>query len=338
MGQETVDDDGVITVSEPTQAITPFQQFQQSQPTVHETSSVAAASQAKAIVEARYLVAIGRPRDIDTVRTRLLKDCKRPRFAEAARYKRPVGGGKVAEGPSIRFAESVVRHMGNIDVGAVTIYDDASKRIVRVTATDLETNATYAKDVTVEKTVERRYLKEGRKGQKQKALASRTNSYGETVYIVEATEHDMLAKEGALVSKATRTVGLRLVPADILEEAMDQCVETMHKSDAQDPDAARKRIADGFDSIGVSPAQLREYLDHELSSCSPAELDNLRALYRSIKEGSATWSDVMRAKREAENGSDPQPAGDRSTTEQVKAAVAAKAQAAEIEAAAKAQG
>ena len=144
--------DSAAIVQDNSGSIEPFQQ--PAVPT-RETSVTAVAAQAKAAVEARFLVALHRPRDIDVVRSRLLKDCKRPRFAEVARYRRPVGKKKVngrwedsyAEGPSIRFAEAALRHMGNIDIANPTIYDDSEKMIVRVTATDLETNATLAQDM-----------------------------------------------------------------------------------------------------------------------------------------------------------------------------------------------
>lgn len=75
------------------------------QPASHETAASAAAAQSKALVEARYTVAINRPRDIDAVRQALLKECSRPSFAAVARYNKPIGKGVV--GPSIRFAEAV---------------------------------------------------------------------------------------------------------------------------------------------------------------------------------------------------------------------------------------
>ena len=269
----------------------------------HETSIAATAAHAKAAVEARFKVALARPRDLDLVRERMMKDCRRPRFAEAARYQRPVGGGKVAEGPSIRFAESALRNMGNLDVQTPTLYDDERKRIIQVVVTDLETNATLARDVTVEKVVERRSLKNG-----QKPLGVRQNSYGDEVYLVAANESDLTTKEAALISKAMRTLVLRLVPADIVDEAMDACIETQAHRDKKDPDAARKRLSDAFNQLGVSVAELKRYLGHELSQCSPAELADLRAVYAAVRDGETTWSDVMRDRTAVEAEGESKPA------------------------------
>lgn len=269
---------------------------------VHETSVAAVAAQAKATVEARYIVAQGRPRDWDQARVRILAECKRPRFAEVARYAKPIGGSRV-EGPSIRFAEAALRCMGNVDISTPTTYDDDDKRIIRVSVTDLETNATYSSDITMQKTVERRQVKPG-----QQVIGERLNSTGQKVFIVRATEDDLLTKQAALVSKAIRTNGLRILPGDIVEEAMDMVLSTLRDRDARDPNEARKRIIDAFSSVGVTPAQLRTYLEHEIEHCVPAELADLRAVYAAIRDGETTWADVL---RQSEDGDGKRPVTER---------------------------
>lgn len=261
-------------------------------PARHETASAAMSSQARARVEARYVMALRRPRDMDTVRVGLLKECKRPTFAEVAIYRKPVGRGFV-EGPSIRFAEAAVRAMGNIDVDTPVLYEDDIKRIVRVTVTDLEANATYSTDITVRKIVERKRVKKG-----QTVLGTRENSYGEMVYIVEASEDELQIKTAALVSKAVRNNALRLLPGDIKDECVGRVKATLRDRDAKDPDAARKRIIDGFDGVHVQPMQLKEYLGHDIDQCSPAELEELRGIFAAIRDGEATWTSVMEARRE----------------------------------------
>lgn len=261
-----------------------------------ETASSAVAAQATAAVQARYVVAAKNPRDLDDVRVRLLKECKRPRFAEVARYLKPVGQG--VAGPSIRFAEAALRCMGNVMPEVATIYDDTKKRIIRVTVTDLETNLTYSQDVVIEKTVERSKLKNG-----QQPIAVRTNSNGYKTYIVEATEDDLLNKQGALVSKALRTLALRVLPGDILDECMEQVIRTQEDRDKQDPDAARKRLVDAFVAIGVKPSDIKTYLGHDLATSSPAELTELRGVYAAIRDGEGTWTDALAAKTKAKQDS-----------------------------------
>jgi hypothetical protein len=269
-----------------------------------ETASTAIAAQARAAVEARYIMALRRPRDWDDVRVKLLKECTRPGFAAVARYSKP-RGGKAIEGPSIRFAEAALRAMGNAMPEVAAIYDDAQKRIVRVTVTDLEANLPYSVDVVIDKTVERARLRDG-----EEPLSVRLNSSGKRTYLVPANDDDLLNKQNALVSKALRTAALRLLPGDILEECMERVLATVNTRNAADPDAERKKIADGFARLNISPAQLREYLGHDLGGCSPAELGHLRGLWQGINEGAVTWADAMEHVRgKAED--DAKPADDR---------------------------
>lgn len=255
-----------------------------------DTASTAVAAQAKALVEARYIMALRRPRDMDVVRERMLKECTRPSFAAVARYTKPIGKdrSKWPTGPSIRFAEAAVRHMTNITVETMTVYDDREKRIVRVTVTDLEANVPYSQDVTIAKTIERRQKREG-----DTVLSTRTNSYGDTLYILEATDDDIINKQQALISKAVRTLGLRLIPGDIVDECMDQVLVTQANADAEDPDSAKRKLFDAFGHLGVRTEQLKEYLGHDAATLAPKELVDLRALYAAIRDGEATWRDVM---------------------------------------------
>ena len=67
-----------------------------------ENAALAMAAQQKA-VEARYKMALARPRDLDAVRQNMLKDARRPSFASVAIYHKPIGKG--VEGPSIRLSK-----------------------------------------------------------------------------------------------------------------------------------------------------------------------------------------------------------------------------------------
>lgn len=265
------------------------------------------AAQAKAQIEARYVMSERHPRDLDVVREKLLKECRRPGFAAVARYLKPIGRG--VEGPSIRFAETAIRLMGNISVDQMTVYDDRDKRIVRVIVVDCETNTPYSSDVTVDKTVERRNVKDT-----DEVLRTRTNSRGQMVHIISATEDDLLNKQNAMVSKAIRTNGLRLLPGDIVEECMVQVLATQANADAVDPELGKRKIYDSFSSVGVTVAQLKEYLGHESDALTQKELIDLRGLFAAIREGTTTWREVMEAKNK--DTADPPPA--KSSTEAVK--------------------
>ena len=257
---------------------------------VVETASSAIAAQSKAMVESRYIMAMRNPRDVELFRARLLKHCKRPGFAEVATYQKPVGGKPII-GPSIRFVESALQAYGNCAVDVTAVYEDDEKRIVRISVTDFEANIPYSQEVTVEKFVERKSTAGG------EVVGERRKKNGEVVYKVRATEDDFNNKLASATSKMIRNLGLRVLPSDIVEECQDQCSATRHAKNAEDPDAAKRKLIDAFAAINVMPDSLRDFLGHDVATSSPAEIDELRKVYAAVRDGEATWNDAVQVKR-----------------------------------------
>jgi hypothetical protein len=268
---------------------------------VSETASTAMAAQSKAIIESRYIMAERHPRDFDVVREKLLKDCNRPSFAMVAIYNKPIGKG--VTGPSIRFAEAALRAMGNVDISTQTVFDDEERRIVRVSVTDLEANVPYSQDVTITKTVERRKIQAG-----ETFIRTRLNSFGDKLFIIQGTDDDILNKQGALISKAIRTLGLRVIPGDLIDEAMAEVRATQCRKDAEDPDAAKRKIFDSFAEQGVTAEQLKEYLGHAGATLNPKELAELRGLFAALRDGETSWREIMDAHQPAPAEGEKQPA------------------------------
>jgi hypothetical protein len=260
--------------------------------TARETQGSALAARAQAEVQARYIVALQRPRNLEQFRARLLEHCKRPGFAEIASYAKPVGG-ELKRGPSIRFVETALQEYGNVIPDETITYDDDYRRITRVSVTDLERNITYDGDVITEKTVERRSPRDG-----DEVLGSRRTSEGNTVYKVRATEDDFATKCAAACAKKARNLGLKIIPRDIVDEAGAVCRATRETVDAKDPSAARRAIADSFVSLRVFPIELDAFLGHPFDQASPAELDELRAAYVAIRDGEARWVDLVEFQRQ----------------------------------------
>lgn len=261
-----------------------------------ETAATAVAAREKTQTEARYVMALRRPRNNEEVRVRMLHECKRPGFAGVARYRKPVGRkmndagqweNQFAEGWSIRFAEAALRCMTNIYPDSCIVYESDDMRILRFSITDLEANLTYSNEVSIRKTVERKTLKKG-----QSAIAERTNSHGDKVYIVEATDDELQMKQNSAWSKFIRN-GLRFVPGDILDECERAVRQTLADQDAQDPDAARRRMIDAFGDLGITPTDLQAFLGKPLDRIQPAEMKRLREIYTAVKDGETTWQEVM---------------------------------------------
>ena len=287
-----------------------------------ETTSTAVAAQVQAAIQARYVMALKRPRDLFQVRAQLLKECQRPGFAESAMYAKPVGG-KAVTGLSVRFAEAAIRCMTNMAVEVMSIYDDPKKKITRVTVTDTEANVPYALDLTIEKTVERSKV-----ATNQPYISVRINSYGKPTYLVEATEGDLVVKENALISKAVRTLALRHLPGDIQDECKAAINTTLTNKAAQDPDAERKKLLDAFATLRVEPKDLTEYLGHDVGKIVPAELVELRQVYSAIKAGEATWVQVLADKLGAgsdDEAQEPEQPTSRAAAAKARAKAAAEA-------------
>jgi hypothetical protein len=268
-----------------------------------ELATSGAASAAKAKIEAAYTVALARPRDLDTVRVRLLEACRRPGFAEQAMYAKPVGQEKI-RGLSVRFAEEAARLLGNLQAEDQTIYDDVTQRIVQVSVIDLETNYVTGKQVVIDKTVERKSSK-GRV-----VLDERTNSYGDRVYVVLATEDELANKQAAAVAKAKRNLLIEMIPGDITSEARAAIKATVDGQIAADPAAARKAVADGFARLGIRPDALAAYLGHQLEQSSPREIADLRDVWSALNQGETTWAEILSG-REAADEDRPAPAKSR---------------------------
>uniref|UniRef100_A0A6M3KTZ6 Uncharacterized protein n=1 Tax=viral metagenome TaxID=1070528 RepID=A0A6M3KTZ6_9ZZZZ len=256
-----------------------------------DPATVAAAEAAKARIQSAYVVAINRPRDVDQSRDRILHACKRPGFAERVEFSKPVGGKQI-KGPSIRFAELALREWGNIMTDVMVIYEDDQIRRTKVMVVDLETNSSFSKEIQIQKTVERKSTKD------REVVGERTNTAGEKVYIVKATDDEMHNKEAAAISKALRNEGLRIIPSDIVDEAMDTAKRTLADRDKKDPDAVKKALLDAFSEIGVKPKDIQKYLKHSTDAITPVELQDLRGMYRAIKDGEAKWAEYVDTEKE----------------------------------------
>lgn len=270
-----------------------------------ELSAAASAAHCEAMVKARVVLAMQRPRDFDKARQKVLTACKRPGFAEVAIYAKPVGNKKI-EGASVRLAETLAQAWRNIITDYTIVYDDQFIRKVHVVAMDVEENNTAGGELIIEKTVERSDPR-GRA-----VLSERTNVSGGKTFLIAATEDELKNKMNAEISKMKRNSTLALIDNDLVQEAMAVCKATMKDADAKNPDEAKRRVLDAFDEIGVSVDDVREYLGrNNLDSLTPAELADLRKAYAAIDSGESTWGQLVEMRdgqRKAKVTAPPPPA------------------------------
>lgn len=257
-----------------------------------EAGLVAAQAQATAAVQARYIMAMRNPRDPELVERELLMECKRPEFALLARYAKPVGGGQVAEGWSIRFAEACLRIAGNVEWTSQAIFEDETSVVWEFGVRDLQSNIHITEQATFSKTVERKYSKD------REVLAKRENSRGETVYIVRATEDEMSNRVKAARSKAWRAT-VRLVRGDTLDRCEAEVAATIA---ALPPKKRIELLLQAFDQVGVKRIDIQQYLGHPLTrkvgqqdeyALSAEEIEDLISVGAAIRAKEITWDRVM---------------------------------------------
>lgn len=234
-----------------------------------ELAPTAGAAEKQFEIQSAITVAKRFPRNEDGAFQKLMKAADRTSFAEDAGYSFP-RGGQTVEGPSVNLAREAARVWGNIRYGLEVIRDDEESRQIRGWAWDLESNVKVTAEDEFRKLIYRK--KGGWIRPDERDLRELTN------------------RRGAIL---IRGCVLQILPKDLIEDAMDRCRATLRKSAAQDPESARKKIILAFSEIRVTPEMLEQKLGHPLAQCSPAEIADLRTIYKSIADGNSTWAEYV---------------------------------------------
>lgn len=292
----------------------------------NDTAMAAVTARETAMVQAEYIYAERHPRAWMDVRREMLDHCARPRFAETARYAKPIGKEKIngewvekkAKGFSARFAETLAQEMGNVKPISAVTYEDESIRITRIGVTDLQKNVVRHREVTFAKAVEKRG-KQNRKTntweppEGREVLSQRLNSYNEPTYLCRATEDEMRSKVNSEESKTQRDFILKLCPRDILEECEEKIadvVKLMSTQDAKDPLAAVKKLVDRFHEFGIQASDLETYIGRQVKHFTPADIQDLRELGIAIKDNQITFQEALRLKYSAGEHEEPSAGGE----------------------------
>jgi len=264
---------------------------------------------AKTRIQTAYFMAFKNQRNEDQALERMIKVCKRPKFAAGAMYDKCVGRDKrgndiIKSGLSIRFAEMAIREFRNIYVDQETVFEDVKRRLVKVLCCDLETNTTFTATLTIDKTVERESKKIG----SRQIISERANVRGEIVYLVESTEQELYNKENAAISKAIRNQGLRLIPQYIIEEAIDAINETLEGMDKAEFKVDKMILS--YSEQGVTEVEITKWIGKAVADFDKRDIVKLRRLYQAIVEGFATWKQATGGGTEQAGGNGDKKSAD----------------------------
>lgn len=252
----------------------------------HVSAGAVAIEQERAIAEAQGKLVIAKrfPRDQAEAYQRVMDSCSRIGLAEEAIYSFPRGRETVS-GPSIRLAEELARCWGNIDYGLRELSRRAGESEMEAYAWDLETNTSTSQKFTV------KHVRDTRQGRQD--LTDERDIY------------EIGANQGA---RRLRARLLAILPPDLVDAAVSRCRATQSgKSEMPMTDRVRA-LVDGFAGIGVTAALIEKRVGKKLDELLPDELVDLRAVYKSIKDGVGKASDFFSA---SDPAADSAPTGPR---------------------------
>lgn len=224
------------------------------------TAAMAMTRQAQE-VQAAMIVAKRFPRNEADSMDRILTACQRQTLAEAAIYSFPRGGTEVS-GPSIRLAEAIAQHWGNIDFGFVELEERNNASQVMAYAWDLETNTRQSKVFTVP------HKRDTKKG--SQPLTDSRDIY------------EMIANQAA---RRVRSCILSIIPGDVVEAAVKQCEVTLRAGNKTPIEERRQNMVAAFAEFEITGEQLAGFIGKKLDAFTENDLARLTKIYRSIKDG-----------------------------------------------------
>lgn len=230
-----------------------------------ESQRAVAEAQGKLIIAQKF------PRDEVKAYAKIMEACQRPSLAAKAFYNYSRGGSAVS-GPTIRFAEELVRCWGNVDYGIKELSQDDGKSEMQAYAWDLETNTISAQNFT------NPHIRETRNGAQR--LTSQRDIY------------ELNANMGA---RRLRARILAILPADLVEDAIAECKRTIAGNSAEPLiDRVRKMVVQ-FAKFGVSQELIEKRLGRKIETMTTDDFVEYVGIFNSLKEGAskiAEWFDA----------------------------------------------
>lgn len=233
-------------------------------------------------VQGQIIMAKKFPRDYVASCNRIMQACQRKGLAEKAMYEYPRGGTKVV-GPSIRLAEALAQNWGNMSFGIVELEQKAGESQVMAYAWDLETNTRQEKIFSVP------HVRSTKKG---------------NVPLTDPRDiYEMVANQGA---RRLRSCILGIIPGDVVEDAMEQCNQTMIEGEKKPVIDLVKDMAAIFEKEFSVPIEaIEDYIGCKSSAFSMNDLVSLKKVYRTLKDGMKKREEIFNLpgveKKEAED-------------------------------------
>lgn len=221
-------------------------------------------------VQGQIIMAKRFPRDYVASCNRIMQACQHKGLAEKAMYEYPRGGTKVV-GPSIRLAEALAQNWGNISFGIVELEQKSGESQVMAYAWDLETNTRQEKIFSVP------HIRSTKKG---------------NVPLTDPRDiYESVANQGA---RRLRSCILGIIPGDVVEDAIEQCNQTLIGNADKPIINLVKDMASIFEKEFSVPLEaIEKYIGCKSTAFSMNDLVRLKRVYTSLKDGMTKREEVF---------------------------------------------
>ena len=253
-----------------------------------ETNIAQTLGRAQREIEVAMTVAQRFPRNEALARQNLLNVIKAsPRLAEKVTYNYPRGKKQnavtgeweenIISGPSTYLAREAARVWGHLRTETGIIFDEGDERQIRSMSWDMQSNVLWASEQFFKKLVQRNdWTVEN--GKRIKKVVWKTPD-----------ERDLRELSNKYSSIGERNCILKIIPAHFIDEAIEIASQVTKEDAAKNIVTVRAKLADAFESEGVTVLMLEEYLGCRLDQLPPTRVPELRGIYLAIHDGSATW-------------------------------------------------
>jgi len=189
-------------------------------------------------------------------------------------------GGTSIDGPSIKLAQAIAMHWGNIEAGWREIDRHKDDKGVGISVIEA-----YCWDIESNYKVPRVFNVRHWRDTKQGGYAI-------------ADEREIYELCANMASRRVRACILSVIPGDIVDEAMNQCHATLSASADTSP-AAQSKILASFEKLGVTKAQIEEFIQRRIDAITPAQVMRLRNIHNSLRDGMSEPSEWFKGKHQA---------------------------------------
>lgn len=250
-----------------------------------EAATEVAVQRELAEVQGAVLMARRFPRNERQAMDRIINACTRPSLAQAALYSYSRGGTEIT-GPSIRLAEVLAQHWGNLSFGMREVEQRAfagrpGESTMVSFAWDLETN------VRDERVFQVKHVRDTRSGSTR--LTDSRDIY------------ETIANQGA---RRLRACILAVIPGDVVEKAVEQCEATMLAKADTSPESVGKLVK-AFEEFGVTRSQIEARIQRRIDSIRPAQIVQLRKVWSSLHDGMSAATDWFQPDVEQQASGEP---------------------------------